>query len=756
MGLIHAVNLVNLLHQTGEFMSRIVPDWRIGHHPDASTKPKEWLPSSIPGAVQLDYARAHNWPPYYESDHYKSYTWMEDCYWTYSTTFIKPEMAKDDRLYFICLGIDYKFEIYLNDHLLLQQEGMFTPVRLDLTEHLSGKNELRITLFPVPKVQGAPPGRVQASHSVKPAVSYGWDWHPRLVPSGIWDEAFLEVRPFAHINHLSITYELDNENTAILQCKVAGCNLDGCRGVLEIMNPAGESVNTSITDLQNDFYFQVRLQNIDLWWPYDHGVPNLYTYRFTLQYKNKVTETHTGKIGFRKIRLVMNEGAWDEPDRFPKSRSHPPMQLEINGRNIFCKGSNWVGPDIFPGTMTTDRYRELLENARSTNFNMLRIWGGSAMNKKSFYDLCDEFGILVWQDFPLACNDYPDTPEYLDTLRQEATSIVQKLVPHPCLAIWCGGNELYNAWSGMTDQSLALRLLNSICLELDPHTPFIPTAPLSGMGHGHYMFRDPENGGEILQWMPDSHCTAYTEFGVPGPSSLPVLQSFIPETELFPPRPGTAWEAHHAYNSWKPETWLVEDQLRHYFGEPEDLETLIGNGQLLQSQGYKHIFEEARRQKPYCSMAMNWCFNEPWPTAANNSLINWPCHPKPALQAVSASCRPVLASARIPKFVWHAGETFTCDLWILNDNDDTKITDTVTIQLAVKDHIIHLLTWDFQLNPNTNLAGPSPRFVLQDWDTDRFRLLLHVNNHPELDSEYVLLYRKKSQEAQTGQRIMNL
>ena len=136
-----------------------------------------------------------------------------------------------------------------------------------------------------------------------------------------------------------------------------------------------------------------------------------------------------------------------------------PAQIELNGRKIFAKGSNWVNPEIFPGTITEKRYEELLSLALQAHFNMLRSWGGGIINKDAFFELCDRMGILVWQEFPLACNCYPDTSRYLKVLEQEATSIIRRLRKHACLAIWCGGNELFNNWSGMTSQSLPLRLL---------------------------------------------------------------------------------------------------------------------------------------------------------------------------------------------------------------------------------------------------------------------------------------------------------
>jgi beta-mannosidase len=280
--------------------------------------------------------------------------------------------------------------------------------------------------------------------------------------------------------------------------------------------------------------------------------------------------------------------------------------------------------------------------------NLLRMWGGAPVQKEAFFEMCDEMGLMVWQEFPLACNAYPDDTHYLRVLDSESRAIIQRLRSHPSVVFWCGGNELFNSWSGMTDQALPLRLLNKNCYELDAQRPYLPTSPVMGMGHGHYVFYDTDNDIEAWACFQNAQCTAYTEFGCPGPSPVEVLKTFIPESELFPPRVGTSWESHHAFGVWMENSWLFPEVIERYFGASDSLEAMVAKGELLQCEGYKGLFEEARRQKPRSSMALNWCYNEAWPCAANNSLLCWPATPKPALYAVGAACRPTMASARIP------------------------------------------------------------------------------------------------------------
>ena len=178
--------------------------WIVGHAPDRKSVPERFVPATVPGAVQLDMARAEGYPDYNRADNYRRMTWMEDRFFTYRAEFDAPGLGQDRQLWFVSKGIDYRYEIRLNDTLLLAREGMFAPVEIDLTPHLHPRNRLEILLFPVPKRAGMPDDRTQASASVKPAVGYGWDWHPRLGPLGIWDETGLQIRRRSHLREVDV------------------------------------------------------------------------------------------------------------------------------------------------------------------------------------------------------------------------------------------------------------------------------------------------------------------------------------------------------------------------------------------------------------------------------------------------------------------------------------------------------------------------------------------------------------------------
>ncbi|MCG5054795.1 MAG: hypothetical protein KA712_17670 [Myxococcales bacterium] len=717
----------------------------VGPASSATAEPARLVAAEVPGAVQLDWARAEGWPAYWKADNARAYAFMEDLFWVYRARLPEGTPGPGRVRVLVLEGVDYRCEVRIGGQTRAAQEGMFTRIEVDVTRDAGAWLEVRV--WPAPKAPGAHRPRAEAARSCKPAVSYGWDWHPRLIPLGIWDEAYVEERCRVHLERVQLTYVLHEALTAAelrLATTLAEAPSPGTRLCWELRDPEGRIVLAEETEASSAFSLTGTVEAPRLWWPNGQGEAVLYTSEVTLRDAEGTTlDRRSRRMGFRRVRLVMNDGSWEEPRAFPKSRSAPPITLEVNGRRIFAKGSNWVNPEIFPGLITDAIYRPLIDLAKRSHFNILRVWGGGIVNKPAFFEQCDEAGLMVWQEFPLACNDYIDDPHYLAILDQESRSIIERLREHPSLCLWCGGNELFNVWSGMTDQHKALRLLNRNCFDLDPEIPFLPTSPVMGMGHGDYRFRD-ENGREVFQMFTEARHTAYTEFGCPGPSDADYIASFVPPEELFPPRPGTSWEHHHAFGAWSvaAESWLFPSLIQEYFGTCDTLEALVAWGQLMQAEGYKTLFEEARRQKPHASMALNWCFNEPWPSAANNSLVNWPARPKPALQAVAASCRPALASARIPQFSWIADDLFKAELWLLNDSPTPLPPGLMRCFLRHEGSLVPLLSWEFPEVPaNQNLAGPVARALLPPLAVQTFELVLQVQGRPALDSVYSLCFR---------------
>ena len=686
----------------------------------------KWFPATVPGNIQEDYGKANGFPDVNWADTCKLYEPLEDDGWLYRTE-VCCEAAAGERVFFVTKGIEYEYEIRMGGKTLVHHEGMFSQVEVDITEALKEDKTLEIYIYPHPKREGADVCRDQADQCCKPAVEYNWDWHPRLLVSGLWNDTYIETRGADYITNCEVTYELDKD----LSGATVYFDVDA-DAVFELYDPDGNRIYQGKEK-------QLRLDSVQLWWCTGHGEQKLYRWRaFT------ATDEKTGRIGFRRVKLVMHENAWEEPSRFPKSRSTPPITVELNGRRIFVKGSNWVHPELFNGHICREIYETQLRLVKDANMNILRCWGGAVVNKEPFFELCDELGILVWQEFPLACNNYKGSRRYLKVLEQEATAIIKRLRSHACLTLWCGGNELFNAWSKMTDQSFALRLLNKLCYELDWNTPFIPAAPVMGMGHGHYTFLDMVTGQTAFDIFRESSCTAYSEFGVASIAEMDVIREAIPEELLQCPSPNSPWATHKGYGSWNQageDSWLCMQAMDIIFGKQNCMEDYIDKSNWLQSEGLKAIFEEARRQQPVCSMALNWCINEPWINIAGPTIMSYPSRPKKAYYAVKDALRDVMPSARIPTFTWYGGDLFNAELWMLNDSP-AEASDTVEVWLEAAGQKHHVLTWDTGVLPAMkNKRGHVIQWVLPEVTGQTNVVLTLKSSHG--DSSYRLLLQPK-------------
>ena len=611
---------------------------------------------------------------------------MEDNFWKYRA--VLPEFPENEIAYFIALGIDYRFDIFINNIKVYSYEGMFGKTRLRL-ENAKAGDILEILIYPAPKhpIENGdqldnsriPLARSEADKSAKPAVCYGWDFHPRLIVQGIWDEAYIQTFPKMHILNVNVDYEIQQILGEIgaahirLSCEKTAGNLEYTL-YDENKIPVCKSTDGNM------------LCNVKLWFPYNLGKQPLYTLEATLKNdEGIVQDIYNERIGFRKIQLLMNEGSWNYPTSYPMTRSACPFTICINGRKTFGKGSNFVNIDVFVGKLTEKDYRKQLEMVKECNMNILRLWGGAIVNKQSFFDICDESGIMVWQEFPLACNNYTDNKHYLEVIAQEANSIVRKIKNHPCHIIWCGGNELFNNWSLMDDQSLVLRTLNKICLELDPLTPFLPTSPVMGVTHGPYQFT--MYGKDVFHLFNDSLSTGYTEFGITSMTSYEQLKKFIPAEELNCFANSKSWRAHNAFDEEGSMSGHSDyASVVKYFGETTNTKEYIEYSEFLSCVGYTYIFEEARRQ-PMCSMAINWCFNEPWYCAANNSLVSYGNVKKKSYAAVKKALAPVTPSLRLKKFDYRLNEKVVCEIHVLNDSEKKSGIECVDVYIDYGDKL---------------------------------------------------------------------
>jgi len=701
-------------------------NWQTGPCDGPDQEPEKLVPAEVPGAVQVDWACAHGWPSHHFGVEPLRYAGLEDRWWAYRATI--PEFPEGTHLRLVLEGVDHTATVRLDGRFVAECRGLQVGHDISLAGARVG-SLLEVRIHPAPKVADAK-GRCRAARTTKPAVSYGWDFHPELIPLGLWRPVRLELR----------------DGPTLAATRWRSRLSDDLRTVRLAVTPPPEAGECSaeMTDSSGALVWSARgvgtlegtLENPQLWWPQGQGAQELYG----LVLRSADGQEWRRSVGFRRVRLEMAPGQWDDPAEFPKSRSRPPVTLVVNGRVIFAKGANVAPFDIFPGAITDERLVETVRLAAEANMNLLRIWGGGPALPDSFYDACDSAGVLVLQEFPLACNAYPDDSAYLRDLELEARGMLDRIAPHPCLAAWSGGNELLNAWSGMTDQSHALRLLNALTFDADPDTPFLPTLPVDGLGHGYYLFRSPQDGRECFQIAADSRTTGLTEFGIPGPPEVGVIAGMMPPEELWPPHPDGSWKMHGGFGAWEvePTSHFCLSTMEHYWGHIESLEEAVAYGQWLQSTGLQLTFEEARRQRPRCGWALAWCLNEPWPNVANGSLIAYPARPKPALDAVRAALRPTLASASIPKFQWRPGELFSAGISLLHDAPSERPAGTVEAWLASGNWREKIAAWEFPAgDAGTDVPGPVARRVLPAALGDELVLEL-VCSEPAWSSRYRL------------------
>jgi len=234
-----------------------------------------------------------------------------------------------------------------------------------------------------------------------------------------------------------------------------------------------------------------------------------------------------------------------------------------------------------------------------------------------------------------------------------------------------------------------------------------------------------------------------------------VLKKIIPEDELFPVEPTESWISHHAFEAWQQDSWLEKPTLEKYFGKAESLEDLVWQSQIMQGIGYKVIFETGRRQKPYCSMTLNWSFNESCPNAANNNLVTYPNITKPAFSAVAASLRPVIASASFERFDWTSGQQIEINTRMLNDTYQSIPSGVMNIYITLDGNKTKIGTWKFEeLTENQNMQGPTIRFkVPESIKRQLVKISLEVEKQDEYNSEYLLLVKPRRPDSRPVNRL---
>ena len=711
-------------------------NWKLSYSSSPDNVSDNWVNAAVPGCVQLDMAKAHNIPLYYKGDYEAEYTWMEDQFWRYrASVYIENN---DFKPILVFKGVEYKYDVFIDGITVLSHEGMFSQTLVDMSSYKGENVTVEVLIYPVPKICesiGRGFGN-EAAASCKPAFSYGWDWCLRFVTLGIIDEAYIEYLPNIYPKDFKLSYRLSDD----LKTANVRFNCETSADVIKytLFDNGGREVSAgSFSAKSTDYSFN--LDNPELWWPHNHGEQPIYTLKVIFLKDGEYTASISKKIGFRRVRLVVNEGIWDSEWAADVRPADAPMTLEINNKRIFVKGSNWVPPEMCRAQLKSETVKELLVMLKEANMNAVRMWGGGYIHPEFFYEMCDELGILVWQEFPLACACYSEDEHYLDILKQESTAIIETLRTHPCIMLWCGGNELFNDWSRMTIQSKALRLLETQTFLLNEDVPFIYTSPQYGSVHGPYDMVD-IYGVECLTTVVNSNGTAFTEFACGAPCELDYIKTFMPDEALDNSFEHKMWEKRHAViKGWTKSRWLDVETIKSISGCSDNFEQILHFGNEIQCIMYKGMFEAVRRKWPYSSMCMNWCYNEPWPTAAGNSLINYPNIKKPCYYAVRTAIKDTKLSAEFLKVSWQAGDEFNCTAWLLNDSKLTVKEGRAVISAVFDGRETILGEWEYPKTlPHQNSKGLALKFRLPRTKSGRFTLKICSCDNEELSDSYEL------------------
>ncbi|MCF8228238.1 MAG: glycoside hydrolase family 2 protein, partial [Bacteroidales bacterium] len=361
------------------------------------------------------------------------------------------------------------------------------------------------------------------------------------------------------------------------------------------------------------------------WWPNGMGDPYLYDYMVKLHLKEILLDENSGRIGLRDIRVV------NAPDSIGES-----FYVEVNGQQLFIQGANYIPQDNFLTRVRNQDYKKLIKDAAQSNMNMLRVWGGGVYEKDIFYDLCDEYGLLVWQDFMFACNMYPGNKEFLVSIEKEAEQNVKRLRNHACIALWCGNNEVDEGWKNWGWQkqlgysfadSIIVRqayhdifdsILPAVIHQYDPATFYWPSSPEYGWGHEESMTHGDSHywgvwwGVEPFETYREKVPRFMSEFGFQAFPSLAAIDSFAePKNQHLDSK---AMKTHQKH----PRGFeLIDLYMQRDFPIPGDFNAYVYMSQLLQAHGIGMAIEAQRQAKPRCMGSLYWQFNDCWP------VISW-------------------------------------------------------------------------------------------------------------------------------------
>ncbi len=600
---------------------------------------EEWLPGQVPGGVHTDLLALGLIPDPFVGDNEKRVAWVAEADWEYRLRFqADATLKQQERIALVCDGLDTLAEISLNGAPLGSTENMFRRYEFDIKgQLLETENELLIQFGspvryitqrqaerPMPGVPQAIPG---GPHLRKAPCQFGWDWGPQLPPIGIWKDICLEGRSGGRISDARIRQE-HQQGRVTLGARVCVQNWgqEPARLEMTVRGPDGGMVVTEVPASPYEPELRVDIDNPKLWWPNGYGEQPLYELTIRLRGDDQVWDEKYYRIGLRELTLRQ------EPDAWGKS-----FEFVVNGQAIMARGSDWIPADSFPTRLTMEHLERLIRDAALTHQNMLRVWGGGFYEDECFYELCDRYGILVWQDFVFACSAYPlDEPAFLENVREEVIQNVRRLRHHASLALWCGNNEMewglvdwgwqqrpeYEQLKAVYDRFFHHLLPEWLAAEDTSHTYWasspssgVPFTDPNGQAQGDSHYWDVWHGRKPFTAYRSQYPRFMSEFGFQALPSLETIRSFASEEDWN--MTSYIMERHQKNDSGNQ---LMVAQMLDTFRLPKDFESLVYLSLVLQAEGIRYGVEHWRRHPGRVAGIIYWQLNDCWPVASWSSL----------------------------------------------------------------------------------------------------------------------------------------
>ncbi|KAL4805315.1 glycoside hydrolase superfamily [Aspergillus unguis] len=691
--------------------------------------PEAWLPvSTVPSVVHQDLQANGKLDDPFIGFNELDARWVNEKSWTYKNVFRKPAVPAGSSIILAFDGLDTFAKVKLDGQLILESDNMFLAHRVDVTKHLDaeGEHTLEIdfdcALLRARELRKQHPDHTWVGFNGDPArlsvrkaqYHWGWDWGPVLMTSGIWKEVRLEVYS-ARVSDLWTEVELarDRKKAHITALAEIDSSNSDYKATFTLSLQGQEIAKETVTPENSVAKTTFDVDNPSLWWPNGYGDQTLYEISVSLEQGENQLHQVSKRFGVRIAEVIQ------QPDKHGKS-----FYFRINGVDIFCGGACWIPADSLLTNITPDRYRRWIELMATGHQVMIRVWGGGIYEDESFYQACDEVGVMVWQDFMFGCGNYPTWPELLESIEKEAEYNLRRLRHHPSIVIWVGNNEDYQVQEqqGLTynyedkDPQNWLKtdfparyiyehLLPNVVQRITPSTYYHPGSP---WGDGK-ITSDP-TVGDMHQWnvwhgtqekyqIFDTLGGRFnSEFGMEAFPHMATIDHFVEnEADKYPQSHVLDFHNKADGHERRIATYLVEN-LR----TATDLETYVYLTQVVQAETMMFGYRGWRRQwgdERHCGGALLWQLNDCWPTTSW-AIVDYFLRPKPAFYAVGRVLKPVAIGVRREHHDWsisHAQppKTSKYELWVVSSLQE-EIVGKVELRfisiktgLEIRESIVH-------------------------------------------------------------------